>query len=120
MLQLLDSLPADIRDVLLGPRFERPRGPLLLDKYFWGKLVGERETLAAEGYQHPRLDWSETVSTITQNTDGSWSFGFDEKMTVRCGEGLVMRGERHEVWDASLAMTCSKNPPSVQVPPTTE
>jgi hypothetical protein len=113
---LLDTLDTEVASVLLGPRFERPRGPLVIDKYFWGKLVGEGENLSAEGYRYPCLDWSETVSKVSQNADGSWSFSIDEKMTVRCGNGLAMQGERHEVWDASLALDRSKPTATDEIP----
>ena len=103
MFEMLDALDEQTRSTLLGKNFERPRGPLLLDKYFWGSLVGEGQTLAAPGEEYPRLEWTEAISKVEEGRGGTWGVAFNETMTVRTGQGIEMKGKRHEVWDASIA-----------------
>jgi hypothetical protein len=104
IVNLLTALGPEIRTLLLGTKFQRPRGPLMADHYFWGKIVGAGVQLAAEGARYPRLDWSTRISTVAKNEDGSWSFAFEDNLTVRCGPDVQMKPERREVWDASLAL----------------
>ena len=89
---------------LVASKYQQPRGPLMVDNYFWGELVGTGTKLAADDYSYPRLDWSTAVSKVVKNDDGGWSFQFSETMTVRCGTDVQMKAERREVWDASLAL----------------
>ena len=107
--ELLDGLSDDIRSTLLGPQFQRPRGPLAVDKYFWGKLKGQGEKLSADGFRYPCLDWSEKISKVSEGADGTWSFSFDDKMTVRCGDGFGIQRTRYEVWDVSAARDFTSN-----------
>jgi len=97
--------------VLLSRPFDRPLGPLQLETYLWGKLIGDVEDPAAEGQAYPIMQWKSGIKSYTRSSDGTYLFKPEHTITPRLANEVRFRGERMEVWDGS---TMSEEPLSAK------
>jgi hypothetical protein len=91
VLQLLELAEEDHRDLTGRP----PRDVGSLRKMVRGHFVDAREELAPPGEEHPYLEWTSSVKTLTR-TENRFKMTFDEKFTVRCAPGVSFRGQSFE------------------------
>jgi hypothetical protein len=93
------KINTEVSRVLLSSPFESPRGPLKLVKYIWGRLLADTETLAPEGQEYPIIHWKTSLTSVSRNEHGVYSFSPTENFTARLGEGVSFKPEAFEVWD---------------------
>ena len=87
--------------VLRSHLFDNPIGPLRLETYLWGKLIGDVEDPAAEGQAYPIMQWNSGIKSYTRSSDGTYSFKPEHTITPKLANGVQFRGERMEIWDGS-------------------
>jgi hypothetical protein len=95
------NVSGEHRELLLGPKFEGPRGLPGLDTYISGYLVGEGE-LAAPKNEYPVCHWEHKLKQVTFDAaTEKYSFLPSHNITPQLGEGIGLKLDRVEVWDAS-------------------
>jgi hypothetical protein len=85
----------------LGPKYETPRGPLALVRYWRGTLVGKFDQLAAEDQLYPIFEWRSKLKSVRMGQDGLYQFEPDETLTAKFGKDVEFHPAALEVWDGS-------------------
>lgn len=101
IVNILEISPESKRSIL-GKKFQRPRGPLGVDTYLFGYLLGDPENLAPDGSDFPYLEWKTDIEDVTfDKKEDRYSFQPNHKFTARIGEGVRLENIRFEMWDVS-------------------
>ena len=100
---------------LTSDPYDSPRESFPLSRFVRGKLTGAGDALAAPGNPYPRLDWQETIESISRNPDGSYRVTPTATITPRLAEGVQFAGGSYEVWgprqDAATFTGVARKPP---------
>jgi hypothetical protein len=95
------NVSGEHRELLLGPKYKRPRGLPGLDMYISGYLVGEGE-LAAPNNEYPVCRWEHKLQQVTFDAATErYSFQPSHDFTPQLGEGIAFEPARFEVWDTA-------------------
>jgi len=86
------------RDILLAAPYNVPLGNWPVVKYMRGQLLGESDTLAAEGNEYPILSWRSTIKSVDFSASGEYVIKSDETFTARLGNGISFQPKSFEVW----------------------
>ena len=103
------GLEEALRTRILSEEYAMPRGPMLLVRYIFGKLVGKVEDLAAPDQQYPCCEWRSTLKKVAIAEDGRYGFAVENTLTVKIGEKTQFRPEHYEVWDGSTMREIPKD-----------
>lgn len=101
ILSLVD-ISAESRDVLLGDKYRKARGPSGVDTYLRAYLKGEIDKLAAEGTDYPFCEWVAKLKNVAFDSErDKYAFTPDHSWTARLGQGATLESMRVEIWDVS-------------------
>lgn len=95
--ELLDLDP-DLRARLQAEPFNTVKESYPFRRYLRGHLEGSSGTLAEEGRPYPWVDWESTMSSFSQDADGTVVLTPVEKMTFRFGPGITLSRIGFELW----------------------
>ena len=99
----ISDLSPESRELMLGKKYKTPRGPLGMETYLRGFLVGEEECLAAEGTEYPFCRWKAGLKDVSFDpSKDRYSFIPDETFTASLGEGTELESLTLEKWDSSI------------------
>jgi hypothetical protein len=94
----LADMPDEIRTVLLGEPYAKPRESFPLTKVFRGRLVGDATVLGEEGQPYPFLHWTGDIDELKRGGDGSYHIRPRDNLRVALGPGISLRPGSIEVW----------------------
>jgi hypothetical protein len=104
------NLERGMRERLLGPDFNDPRGPVALIRYLRGTLSGPATGLAMADQLYPLMQWRGGIKSVTRGEDGKYSFATDEGFTAKVGQGVTFTPATYEIWDGSSIKELPKTP----------
>jgi hypothetical protein len=88
---------------LTSPPFDKPRGPLVVDKYLRGTLLSESDEVAAEDQEYPIMLWQSGIRSVSLDATGMYIVAPEDTITARFATGVRLANAAIEYWDASLA-----------------
>lgn len=97
ILNLVEMNP-ELRTILLQPPFDKPLALAGFTKYFRATLIGDADSLAANGEDYPFMQWVGRMKGYRLVGDNECAVDVEETVTARKGEGIQFRPESHEVW----------------------
>jgi hypothetical protein len=94
----LVTIKEGYRDILLAAPYNVPLGNWPVVKYIRGQLLGDSDSLAAEGNEYPIMLWRSTIKSVDFSESRDYVVTFDETLTARLGNGIRFQPKSFEVW----------------------
>ncbi|MFN0315330.1 MAG: hypothetical protein ACKVQA_09865 [Burkholderiales bacterium] len=110
----VSNVSSDAAAIMSGSAFSRPRGPLKLVKYLYGRLQGDPDGFAAPGQLYPSFVWQSKLDKVTVDEKGQYGFAPKETFTAKFGKGVRFKNPRFEIWDGAVLNDQPANPPQLK------
>ena len=94
------ELDAATFSTLTSDPFDKPLGRWPVVKYIRGKLIGAGTELAAPGNAYPIVKWGSSIKTARWE-GGKYNVEITEHFSPDLAEGILLRHESIEMWQAS-------------------
>jgi hypothetical protein len=116
----LSGVDAETQKTLVSPPFDSPLRSHIT-RYFWGRLVGETNDLAAPGQEYPIFRWVSALKEFRRSHDGkNFTMTPEETLQARFHELLRFETDGFEIWGPATAVPEIPTEPDATVTTPTE